>query len=130
MAQTKNYATKKKGKTEVYPFWNLEDVKNVVEWFENNNEWDGYLITMLEILLGRRIGDTVSMKWSNFYYENGYQKTEIEDVEEQKTDKITRVPISNMVFEAINLYCSHMGIKPMEHYGGTENWEVYKSSGK
>lgn len=33
------YATKKKGKTEVYPFWNMADIKNVVEWFENNNEW-------------------------------------------------------------------------------------------
>ena len=32
------YATKKKGKTEVYPFWNMADIKNVVEWFENNNE--------------------------------------------------------------------------------------------
>ena len=43
----------------VYPFWKMEDIRNVVEWFENNNEWDGYLITMLELLLGRRIGDTV-----------------------------------------------------------------------
>ena len=47
------YATKKKGKTEVYPFWNMVDIKNVVEWFENNNEWDGYLITMLELQIGR-----------------------------------------------------------------------------
>ena len=51
MAQKRDYATKKKGKTEVYPFWNLEDIKNVVEWFEQNNEWDGYLITLLEMLL-------------------------------------------------------------------------------
>ena len=29
MAQTKSYATKKKGKTEVYPFWNLEDVYKI-----------------------------------------------------------------------------------------------------
>lgn len=34
MAQKRDYATKKKGKTEVYPFWNLEDIKNVVEWIE------------------------------------------------------------------------------------------------
>lgn len=57
--QTRDYATKKKGKTEVQPFWNMSDIKNVVEWFEKNNEWDGYLITLLELLLGRRIGDTV-----------------------------------------------------------------------
>ena len=90
MAQTKSYATKKKGKTEVYPFWNLEDIKKMIDWFINHKEWDGYLITMLELLLGRRIGDTVSMKWSDFYYENGNKKTELDDVEEQKTGKITR----------------------------------------
>lgn len=36
--QTRDYATKKKGKTEVQPFWNMSDIKNVVEWFEKNNE--------------------------------------------------------------------------------------------
>ena len=53
MAQTRNYASKKKGKTEVYPFWNLEDIKNMIDWFINHKEWDGYLITMLELLLER-----------------------------------------------------------------------------
>lgn len=39
MAQTRDYATKKKGKTEVQPFWNMSDIKNVVEWFEKNEEY-------------------------------------------------------------------------------------------
>ena len=110
------YATKKKGKTEVYPFWNMSDIKNVVEWFENNNEWDGYLITMLELLLGRRIGDTVMMKWSDLYYENGNRKSEINTIEEQKTDKVTNIPVSNMVFEAVDTYLSHVKIDPMKHF--------------
>lgn len=116
MAQSRNYANKKKGKTEVYPFWNMSDIKNVVEWFENNNEWDGYLITLLELLLGRRIGDTVMMKWSDLYYENGNRKSEINTIEEQKTGKITNIPVSNMVFEAVDNYLSHVKINPMEHY--------------
>ena len=116
MAQTRDYATKKKGKTEVQPFWNMEDIKNVVEWFEKNNEWDGYLITLLELLLGRRIGDTVMMKWSDLYYENGNRKSEIDTIEEQKTGKITNLPISNMVWEAVDNYLSHVKINPMEHY--------------
>mgnify|MGYP005893188435 CR=1 FL=1 len=116
MAQSRNYASKKKGKTEVYPFWNMSDIKNVVEWFENNNEWDGYLITLLELLLGRRIGDTVMMKWSDLYYENGNRKSEINTIEEQKTGKITNIPVSNMVFEAVDNYLSHVKINPMEHY--------------
>ena len=116
MAQSRNYATKKKGKTEVYPFWNMSDIKNVVEWFENNDEWDGYLITLLELLLGRRIGDTVMMKWSDLYYENGKRKSEINTIEEQKTGKITNIPVSNMVFEAVDNYLSHVNVNPMEHY--------------
>ena len=116
MAQIRDYATKKKGKTEVQPFWNMSDIKNVVEWFEKNNEWDGYLITLLELLLGRRIGDTVMMKWSDLYYENGNRKDEINTIEEQKTGKITNLPISNMVWEAVDGYLSHVKIDPMEHY--------------
>lgn len=110
------YATKKKGKTEVQPFWNMSDIKNVVEWFEKNNEWDGYLITLLELLLGRRISDTVMMKWSDLYYENGNRKNEIDTIEEQKTGKITNLPVSNMVWEAVDNYLSHVKINPMEHY--------------
>ena len=116
MEQTRNYATKKKGKTEVQPFWNMEDIKNVVEWFEKNEEWDGYLITLLELLLGRRIGDTVMMKWSDLYYENGNRKNEIDTIEEQKTGKITNLPVSNMVWEAVDNYLSHVKIDPMERY--------------
>ena len=116
MEQKKDYATKKKGKTEVQPFWNMADIKNVVEWFENHSEWDGYLITLLELLLGRRIGDTVMMKWSDLYYENGNRKAEIDTIEEQKTGKTTNLPISNMVWEAVDNYLSHVKINPMEHY--------------
>lgn len=116
MAQSRNYANKKKGKTEVYPFWNMSDIKNVVKWFEKNEEWDGYFITMLELLLGRRIGDTVMMKWSDLYYENGNRKSEINTIEEQKTGKIANLPVSNMVWEAVDNYLSHVKINPMEHY--------------
>lgn len=116
MAQKRDYATKKKGKTEVYPFWNLEDIKNVVEWFEQNNEWDGYLITLLELLLGRRIGDTISMRWSDLYYENGNQREEVTTIEEQKTGKTTEIPIGNLVFEVVDKYCEKTNTNPMEHY--------------
>lgn len=71
------YATKKKGKTEVQPLWNMEDIKAVIEWFEKKEDWGGYFITMLELLLGRRIGDTISMKWSDLYYENGKRKKQL-----------------------------------------------------
>lgn len=112
----RNYNTKQKGKTECDPFWKMEDIKNVVNWFEDNNEWDGYLITLFELLLGRRISDTTSMKWSDLYYRDGAHKLEIDTVQEQKTGKTITLALSSMVFEAAENYAKHMGIDPIEHY--------------
>lgn len=111
------YATKKKGKTECEPLWEMADIKNIVEWFEKNNEWDGYLITLIELLLGRRISDTIFLKWSDFYFENGKRKTEMNTVVEQKTGKTTPLAISSMVFEAIDNYLKHKMVNPIEHLG-------------
>lgn len=116
MEEKSRYATKKKGKTEVQPLWNMEDIKAVIEWFEKKEDWDGYFITMLELLLGRRIGDTISMKWSDLYYENGKRKEAINTIVEQKTGKVTELPVSHMTYEAMDIYLSHVGIDPMEHY--------------
>ena len=126
MGQSRNYATKKKGKTEVQPFWNMADIKNVVEWFEKNEDWDNYLITLFGLLLGRRIGDIVMMKWSDLYYENGKKKHEINTIEEQKTGKITNIPVNNMVFEAVDKYCEKIQINPMEYF----NEYIFKCKAK
>ena len=116
MAQSRNYATKKTGKTEVYPFWNLEDVNKMINYFKERNDWDNYLIFMLGLLLGRRIGDTIMVKWSDFFFENGNPKSEINTIEEQKTGKFTNLPVSKYVFECINTYCEKTKVVPMEHY--------------
>jgi integrase len=58
----------------------------------------------------------VSLKWSDFYYENGRRRDEVTTLEEQKTGKTTDIPISKMVFEAIDKYCEKTNTKPMEHY--------------
>ena len=49
MEEKSRYATKKKGKTEVQPLWNMADIKAVVEWFEEKEDCDGYFITMLHL---------------------------------------------------------------------------------
>ena len=113
--QKRNYATKKTGDTEGDPLWNMADIKNVVEWFEKKNEWDGYLITLLEMLLGRRISDIMALKWSDFYFENGTRKSEMNTVVEQKTGKTAHLAISSMVFEAIDTFLTHKKINPMDH---------------
>lgn len=117
MEQSRKYKERiaKKRRKEVYPFWNLDDIRKFIEWFQDNNNWDGYLITMFELLLGRRIGDTVSLRWSDFYWTDGTQKNEMDTVVEEKTDKVSILPLTSMVFEAIGIYCEHTGINPVEH---------------
>lgn len=110
------YATKKHGDTECDPFWEMSDIKKIVDWFINNNEWNGYLITMFGLLLGRRISDTISLKWSDFYEENGRKKKIIDSVTEQKTGKIIKLSISDEVFEVIEEYLKHINTDPMKNY--------------
>ena len=71
---------------------------------------------MLELLLGRRIGDTVMIKWSDLYYENGNRKREINTIEEQKTEKVTNIPISDTVFEVVDKYLENVDVDIKKHY--------------
>lgn len=113
--QKRNYATKQTGKTKVDPFWNMEDIMGVIDYFKQKEDWNSYLITILGLLLGRRIGDTVSLKWSDFYAPNGKRKREIRTIEEQKTSKITIIPVSQMVWESIDYYLEKTNKNPMEN---------------
>src|SRR5574344_2569980 len=47
-------ANKQKGKTEVYPFWYMEDIKNMMDYFKTKEMWHWYLVFNFGLLLGRR----------------------------------------------------------------------------
>ena len=113
MSEKSRYATKKKGKTEVDPFQSYEDIKGMMDYFKDNNKWDHYLTFMFGLLLGRRIGDTISMKWSDIYYENGKMKDRIETIEEQKTGKTTTLFVSEAMKKSIEKYLFMVNIDPI-----------------
>lgn len=106
---------KKEGKTEVYPFWYVEDIKNIMDYFKMKEMWHWYLVFNFGLLLGRRIGDTLSFKWSDFFYENGRMKDEIE-IKEEKTGKITRPYVCGACKEAIQFYIDKTGVNPMDNF--------------
>ncbi|MCM1102512.1 MAG: tyrosine-type recombinase/integrase [Clostridium sp.] len=101
--------------TEVYPFWYMEDIKNMMDYFKMKEMLHWYLAFNFGLLLGRRVGDTLSFKWSDFFYENGRMKDEIE-IKEQKTGKITRPYVCRAYKDALQLYIDKTGIDPMENY--------------
>ena len=118
--------TKQTGKTEVYPFWNMEDIKNMMDYFKMKGMWHWYLAFNFGLLLGRRVGDTLSFKWSDFYYENGRMKDEIE-IKEQKTGKVTRPYVCGACKEAMQLYIEQTSTNPMENYNDFINGNIQMS---
>ncbi len=118
--------TKQTGKTEVYPFWYMEDIKNMLDYFKMKGMWHWYLAFNFGLLLGRRVSDTLSFKWSDFFYENGRMKDEIE-IKEQKTGKVTRPYVCGACKEAVQLYINKVNVDPMENYNGFIITTVQKS---
>lgn len=108
---------KKEGKTEVYPFWYVEDIIGMMDYFKMKEMWHWYLVFNLGLFLGRRVSDTLSFKWSDFFYENGRMKDEI-DIKEKKTGKLTRPYVCGACKESIQLYIDKTGINPLENYDG------------
>ena len=85
--------TNKKGSTEVFPFWKLDDIKKIIDYFLDQKMYHHYLTFMLGLLLGRRVGDILSLKWCDFYMENGRIRMYL-NIQEEKTKKVTQTRIS------------------------------------
>lgn len=107
--------TKKRGKTKVQPLRDIKDIKNLMDYFRDRKEYDNFMIMMFEMLLGRRIGDTLSLKFEDFYYENGKKKDFLRDLVEQKTDKIIEISITEVVGKYLDWYCEVKNIDPIMH---------------
>ena len=107
--------TKKSGKTKVRAFRSFEEIKLMMDYFRKNERYDDFLTFMLGLFLARRVGDTLSLKWSDFYFENGRKKENLDTLIEDKTDKIIKMSIAEAAWKYIEWYCEIVGIDPMEH---------------
>ena len=103
-----------KKKTECYPFWNLSDIKKMIDGFTEKKQWHWRLAFMIGLLMGRRVGDTLSLLWSDLYELSGKRRTHLV-IEEDKTGKMTYVLIPGLVWTEIDLYINHTGINPAEN---------------
>ena len=102
---------KKKGrKSEVYPF-QLEDMKKIINYFEENERWLHYLLFIIGCNMARRVGDTLSLTWEHLYNpQTGMLRDDILEIEEDKTDKLANPRINSAVREAINKYIEKTGV--------------------
>jgi len=96
------------------PFRNQNDIIKMQNYFKEHNQWLMYLIFVIGICMGRRIDDTLSLRWKDFYYSNGKRKDKAE-LKEEKTKKYASPYITDAVWKAIDIYREHTGCKPSEN---------------
>ena len=96
-------------KKECYPFWNLGDIKKMIDGFTNKEQWHWRLAFMIGLLLGRRVSDTLALKWEDLYYKDGSKRNYLEVVE-QKTGKTSYVYIPKLMWKEIDLYTDRSNI--------------------
>lgn len=107
--------TKKSGSTKTRHL-TVDEIKCFMDYFREHGKYEEFMIFVTELLLARRISDTLSLEWKHFFYENGNRKDIIDDLTEEKTDKIARLHIPNALWKYIEWYCEEKHINPLLNY--------------
>ena len=68
------------------------------------------------VSLGRRVGDTVALKWSDLFLPNGEYRERLTTLKEEKTGKVVGVKLNALAKLYIDEYCKIVKIEPMEYY--------------
>lgn len=102
--------------TRVEPFQNYEDLEKVLNYLKENDYINHWITACLMAALGRRVGDTVALKWSDVYKTNGKYRVRLTQLKEEKTGKKLAPRLNALAKKWIEEYIDITGIKPMEHY--------------
>lgn len=104
---------------------NMEQLRDLMQYFIDNKRYLHHLIFNIEMGTGRRIGDIIGWKnkttreresngltWLSFYTESGDKRKYLYLESEQKTGKHKDVLIGQGVWDAIRIYCENTGCEP------------------
>lgn len=102
--------------TRVEPFRCYEDLERVLNYFKENEMYHHWLTGWLMTSLGRRVGDTVSLKWCDLFLPNGEFRERLTTLKEEKTGKVLGVRLNSLARLYITEYLSLMEINPVNCY--------------
>lgn len=98
------------------PFRSYEDFEKIMNHFMDKKFYHHWITAWLMTSLGRRIGDTVHLKWSDIYRKNGQYRTRLTQLKEEKTGKKLAPILNALAKQKIEEYIELTGVKPMQHY--------------
>lgn len=106
--------------TKVDPFHTYTDLKMILNYFYDNEKYNHWLCACLMVSLGRRVGDTLSLKYSDLFLTNGEFKDRLTTLKEEKTGKILSVRINEFAQRSVKLYMKKENITLSGHNYNTE----------
>lgn len=95
-----------------YNLNNGTDIKAIMDYFLDSGKYIHYLIFVMGLNFGRRIGDTLAFKW-NMFYKDGQKRKYLHLDNEEKTGKEKDILINDAVWKAIETYCAKTGCNPI-----------------
>ena len=107
--------TKSAGQTRVDPFHTFNDLCLVLSWFWENGKFHHWLAANLMVAFGRRVGDTLGLRWGDLYLADGTLRDKLNTLVEQKTGKIVGVKSNPYAADVLKMYCGEVQIIPEEH---------------
>lgn len=102
--------------TRVEPFRTYEDLEKIMNYFEDNGYYNHWITGWLMTSLGRRVGDTIALKWSDVFRKDGKYRERLTQLKEEKTGKKLAPRLNALARLKIDEYIEMVGIKPMQHY--------------
>lgn len=102
--------------TRVDPFSSYEDLEKIMNYFKDNGYYNHWITAWLMVSLGRRVGDTVSLRWFDIFRKDGKYRERLTQLKEEKTGKKLAPRLNALARLRINEYIEMVGIKPMHHY--------------
>ena len=98
------------------PFHSFEDLMKVMNYFKDNQMYNHWLTAWLMTSLGRRVGDTVKLKWSDLYRKNGTFRSRLTQLKEEKTGKKLSPILNELAKNKIQEYINMVNVSPMKQY--------------
>lgn len=102
--------------TRVEAFRSYEDLEKVLNWFWDNGHYNHWITAWLMTALGRRVGDTCSLKWSDIYKKDGNYRERLTQLKEEKTGKKVAPILNALAKMKIEEFISITNATPIDCY--------------
>lgn len=102
--------------TRVEAFRSYEDLEKVLNWFWDNGHYNHWITAWLMTALGRRVGDTCSLKWSDIYKKDGNYRERLTQLKEEKTGKKVAPILNALAKMKIEEFIAITSVIPSDSY--------------